>query len=493
MVVKGAQMTGGGGGAAAPGSGAADDGLSDAYAKMTADILAERSLGDFLSEHPGELVRTGSPFLVCTILPTHWRSNKTLPVAFKVVALGEVPDGTAVTIRAGNDENFCAELRNCTALMKNQVAKFNDLRFVGRSGRGKSFTLTITVSCSPPQVTTYNKAIKVTVDGPREPRSKTRQQQQFHAFAFGQRPFLSTHFANPLDPLHRTADPLAFRMPAMANCQNMGQFAPHHSWGYSHSTAYSTWPGGGGCTNFTPPALATGFTGTVAASELHTSLSAGHQHDLFTTCTVNAQTTAAVMPPFADTTGTTVNGTSDLEHQLLLSSSTSNCHQQHDRTGFPTVRGYQQQQSTVNDLAMQPPPAPDLHPSTSSGPRSTDSSAPDSPTGPVGSTDDMMAIGHAHGYDQLGGGGYHGGGGGGHPTTGMQIPASLQLYSQLYHASAAGNMTTRHHHHHHHYHQPGDDGGGGGDDDHLQVAGATQRPTQQAVAAADHSAVWRPY
>jgi len=47
-------------------------------------------------------------------------------------------DGTIVTIRAGNDENFCGELRNCTAVMKNQVAKFNDLRFVGRSGRGKS-------------------------------------------------------------------------------------------------------------------------------------------------------------------------------------------------------------------------------------------------------------------------------------------------------------------------------------------------------------------
>lgn len=71
------------------------------------------------------------------MLPTHWRSNKTLPVAFKVVALGEVPDGTLVTVMAGNDENFCAELRNCTAIMKNQVAKFNDLRFVGRSGRGK--------------------------------------------------------------------------------------------------------------------------------------------------------------------------------------------------------------------------------------------------------------------------------------------------------------------------------------------------------------------
>lgn len=38
---------------------------------------------------------------------------------------------------------------------------------------GKSFTITITVSTSPPQVATYGKAIKVTVDGPREPRSKT--------------------------------------------------------------------------------------------------------------------------------------------------------------------------------------------------------------------------------------------------------------------------------------------------------------------------------
>ncbi|EDS44319.1 conserved hypothetical protein [Culex quinquefasciatus] len=111
--------------------------LQDTYTKMTSDILAERTLGDFLSEHPGELIRTGSPLFVCTVLPPHWRSNKTLPVAFKVVALGDVGDGTMVTVRAGNDENYCAELRNCTAVMKNQVAKFNDLRFVGRSGRGK--------------------------------------------------------------------------------------------------------------------------------------------------------------------------------------------------------------------------------------------------------------------------------------------------------------------------------------------------------------------
>lgn len=113
--------------------------IQDTYTKMTSDILAERTLNDFLSEHPGELIRTGSPLFVCTVLPPHWRSNKTLPVAFKVVALGDIGDGTVVTVKAGNDENYCAELRNCTAVMKNQVAKFNDLRFVGRSGRGENF------------------------------------------------------------------------------------------------------------------------------------------------------------------------------------------------------------------------------------------------------------------------------------------------------------------------------------------------------------------
>lgn len=40
---------------------------------------------------------------------------------------------------------------------------------------GKTFTLTITVKTDPPQVATYCRAIKVTVDGPREPRSKFLQ------------------------------------------------------------------------------------------------------------------------------------------------------------------------------------------------------------------------------------------------------------------------------------------------------------------------------
>uniref|UniRef100_A0AAQ5Z8W7 Runt-related transcription factor 2 n=1 Tax=Amphiprion ocellaris TaxID=80972 RepID=A0AAQ5Z8W7_AMPOC len=132
-----------------------------------------RNVVDVLADHAGELVRTDSPNFLCSVLPSHWRCNKTLPVAFKVVALGDVPDGTLVTVMAGNDENYSAELRNASAVMKNQVARFNDLRFVGRSGRGKSFTLTITVFTGPPQVATYHRAIKVTVDGPREPRRTT--------------------------------------------------------------------------------------------------------------------------------------------------------------------------------------------------------------------------------------------------------------------------------------------------------------------------------
>lgn len=123
-----------------------------------------------------ELVRTSAPNILCSVLPTHWRANKTLPLTFKVVCLTELPDDTLVTVNAGNDDNCCGELRNNTAFIKHQVAKFNDLRFVGRSGRGKLFTLSITIdTCPYPQVATYNKAIKVTVDGPREPRSKSSE------------------------------------------------------------------------------------------------------------------------------------------------------------------------------------------------------------------------------------------------------------------------------------------------------------------------------
>lgn len=103
----------------------------------TKNFRGERTFSEVLAEYPGELVRTNSPNFVCTILPSHWRCNKTLPVPFKVLSLSDVCDGIKVILTAGNDENCSAELRNATASFKNQVARFNDLRFVGRSGRGE--------------------------------------------------------------------------------------------------------------------------------------------------------------------------------------------------------------------------------------------------------------------------------------------------------------------------------------------------------------------
>jgi len=101
------------------------------------DILAgERALNAIVGRRPQDFVRTGSPNVVCSALPSHWRCNKSLPVTFTVVALGEVADGTTVRLTVGNDENLCGEMRNATAVMQDSVAKFNDLRFIGRSGRG---------------------------------------------------------------------------------------------------------------------------------------------------------------------------------------------------------------------------------------------------------------------------------------------------------------------------------------------------------------------
>ncbi|KAJ8686721.1 hypothetical protein QAD02_022515, partial [Eretmocerus hayati] len=89
----------------------------------------------------------------------------------------------------------------------------------------KSFTLTIMLQTSPPQIATLSKAIKVTVDGPREPRSKTRH-QAFHPFHFGPRPF----------PFGHPQDPLGFKLSGL---QHLGldqgaaaaAAAAAHSWG----------------------------------------------------------------------------------------------------------------------------------------------------------------------------------------------------------------------------------------------------------------------
>ncbi|XP_042290144.1 runt-related transcription factor 2-like [Thunnus maccoyii] len=132
---------------------------------------------------PRGLVQTDSPNFLCSSLPHHWRCNKTLPRTFTVVSLGnDVPDGVVVTLMAGNDNNSSAELRNATATMKQGYAHFNDLRFIGRSGRGKTFTLSINVLTSPPQIATLRSAIKVTVDGPRLPRRQRQKEVKTGAF-----------------------------------------------------------------------------------------------------------------------------------------------------------------------------------------------------------------------------------------------------------------------------------------------------------------------
>ncbi|KAM9345117.1 runt-related transcription factor 2 [Symphorus nematophorus] len=142
-----------------------------------------RSLHQRSTAPPRSLVQTDSPNFLCSSLPQHWRCNKTLPRAFTVVALGnDVPDGVVVTVMAGNEDNCSAELRNATATMKQGYAHFNDLRFIGRSGRGKSFTISINVLTSPPQIATLHRAIKVTVDGQRLPRRQRQKEVKSGAF-----------------------------------------------------------------------------------------------------------------------------------------------------------------------------------------------------------------------------------------------------------------------------------------------------------------------
>uniref|UniRef100_A0AC35UC21 Runt domain-containing protein n=1 Tax=Rhabditophanes sp. KR3021 TaxID=114890 RepID=A0AC35UC21_9BILA len=117
------------------------------------------------------LRRTECPDIFCSVLPTHWRSNKSLPTPFVVLSVYPIADGTKVTVSAGNEENSCADLKNFTAEFNGQLARFSDLRFVGKSGRGKNFNITITIQTTPTIVAIVSKVIKVTVDGPRDSRN----------------------------------------------------------------------------------------------------------------------------------------------------------------------------------------------------------------------------------------------------------------------------------------------------------------------------------
>ncbi|KAK3923185.1 Protein lozenge, partial [Frankliniella fusca] len=386
----------------------------------------------------------------------------------------------------------------------------------------KSFTLTITVSTSPPQVTTYNKAIKVTVDGPREPRSKTRQQQQFH-FAFGQRPFLSGHFGSPLDPLQR-ADPLGFRVPSMANCNNMSGFgltsaAPH--WGYSTANPYSPYLGQG----LTSCAASSGFnTPAIGFTENHAEFG-------------STSTVSSILP---ETTGGVA---SDLEQQLGLVASPApnniihhtNIPNNNNNTSTTNNNTNNNNNNNNNGPAVSPlgrASSPLKYPDYgfTSGPRSlSDSSQAESPLGSeeilpsMGSNGSSNVLGNGLSNQVSGGGGGGGGGsagGGGGGAAGATpnsmlmashhqaastacngaaasnlylgapvLPsASAILYSQLYSAASGHHQNPHqfHHLHHHHHH---------GSPDLLGSACLPQQQQQQQQQRppGDNNAVWRPY
>ncbi|CAF3649592.1 unnamed protein product [Adineta steineri] len=111
-----------------------------------------------------------NPYFQCSSLPTHWRKNKSLRFIIRAKQQIDIKQNTRVILLAGNDYNPCAALKNNISWFRSGQAEFNDLRFLGASGRGKKFTLTIIIETTPPQQCTYRRAIKITVDGPRKKR-----------------------------------------------------------------------------------------------------------------------------------------------------------------------------------------------------------------------------------------------------------------------------------------------------------------------------------
>uniref|UniRef100_A0A4W5RG01 Runt-related transcription factor n=1 Tax=Hucho hucho TaxID=62062 RepID=A0A4W5RG01_9TELE len=234
--------------------------------------MSDRGMVEVLSDHPGELVRTDSPNFICSVLPTHWRCNKTLPIAFKVVALGDIPDGTLVTVMAGNDENYSAELRNATAALKNQVARFNDLRFVGRSGRG-----THTHTHTHIDTLIYSSSLSLCVPNGRGFVRNSRQMQTSPPWSYEQSyPYLgqittpTVHSTTPISPSR--PDLTAFSDPRMSLDRPFSSLASLPDSRYSDPRMhYPT-----GAFTYTPTPVSNGAIGltmaTTPAGRYHTYL-----------------------------------------------------------------------------------------------------------------------------------------------------------------------------------------------------------------------------
>ncbi|KNC82313.1 hypothetical protein SARC_05405 [Sphaeroforma arctica JP610] len=105
-------------------------------------------------------------------LPDHWRCNKSLPTTLTLLSSKDIPDGTKVEVKAEIQRGTFGELKNSTTTFKENEAKFKDFRFVGRSGRGHSFTVAFYIKSDPPVTAILSQKVKITVDGPRPPRTR---------------------------------------------------------------------------------------------------------------------------------------------------------------------------------------------------------------------------------------------------------------------------------------------------------------------------------
>ena len=79
----------------------------------------------------------------------------------QVYALVPIVNGTEATLVASNEEFPNAQTRNNQCRFHNNVATFDDLRIVGRSGRTRAFDIIITIHTTPPQVAVLHEIIKV--------------------------------------------------------------------------------------------------------------------------------------------------------------------------------------------------------------------------------------------------------------------------------------------------------------------------------------------
>jgi hypothetical protein len=89
-----------------------------------------------LDEGPS-IVDTSNDRVKCTKLPDFIRAKKRLYFPFEVYfEKGLVQDGCIVKLNASSKKNPGGELKNNVAAVSNGKATFEDLRFLGKSGRG---------------------------------------------------------------------------------------------------------------------------------------------------------------------------------------------------------------------------------------------------------------------------------------------------------------------------------------------------------------------